>query len=670
MILGTAAYMAPEQARGKTVDKRADIWAFGVVLYEMVTGKRLFEGETISDILAGVLKSEPDLMSVPPQVRRLLKQCLTKDPKKRLRDIGDAMALIDSGNNSPAQTIPPAQNSWLGWGVAALLLLLAAPLAFFHFRETAPETQPLRATILPPEDTTFRFYGTLSGIAPPELSPDGRRLVFGARDKAGKSLLWIRQLDADSAQPLAGTEEGIHPFWSPDSKRIGFFAGGQLKKIDAAGGSPFPLCSAPTARGGTWNQDGIIVFEPGAGTPLERVSDAGGAPVPLKAGVGRWPWFLPDGHHFLFLASGVQVGSIDSQETKPLLDVNSNAVYAHGRILYLRENVLMAQAFDAKKLALSGEPVPIQDNVRSAGAVSRSFFSISQTGLLIYQAGSSSVGLTWFGRDGKKSGEVGEPGAITTARLSPDGKWIAASIVTNRTNDIWLFDVARGIKTRFTFFNSSLPVLPVWSPDAASIAFIARTASGQTALFRKSVNTTGSEESLAPASGRVESWSPDGKYILVVRGGKWKLSLVPLAGDRQPVPFAEQSINANAPQFSPDGHWVAYTAQDSDDDNIFIVPFPGPGRKVQVSNLRASMARWRRDGKEIFFRANGGVMAAELNYPGGAIQVGQVKRLFSDVIGQVFDVAADGQRFLLAPPVEKGSESLTLVQNWAAALKK
>jgi Tol biopolymer transport system component len=365
------------------------------------------------------------------------------------------------------------------------------------------------------------------------------------------------------------------------------------------------------------------------------------------------------------------VGSLDSQETKQVLDVNSNAVYAQGRILYLRENVLMAQVFDVKKLALSADPVPIEDNVRSAGVLSWSFFSISQTGLLIYQAGSSSVRLIWFDRDGRKSGEIGEPGQIVTARLSPDGKSIAAMVVTNHTRDIWLFDVASGIKTRFTFFNSLPPFnshYPVWSPDGTSIAFVSPAAPAQAALFRKPLNTAGSEESLGPASGRAESWSPDGKHILLVQRGK--LLLVPLAGQRKPVPFAEQSINASAPQFSPDGHWVAYTAQDSGDQNIFIAPFPGPGGKVAISNAGASAPRWRRDGKEIFFRANGGVMAAELNYGGGTIQVGQVKQLFSDVLGLVFDVTADGQRFLMAPPVDKGAESLTLVQNWAPALKK
>ncbi len=679
MILGTAAYMSPEQARGKNVDKRADIWAFGVVLDEMLTGKHLFHGETVSDILAGVLKSEPDLTRVPVQVRRLLKSCLEKDPRQRLHDIGDAKLLLEE---APSETAQPVRHSWLGlnsigWATAALLLALASPLAFVHFRETPPETPVLRATILPPENTTFDLYRGLGAVAPPALSPDGSRMVFGARDKDGKSKLWVRQLDALTAQPLAGTDGAIHPFWSPDSKFIGFFADGKLKKIAASGGPPFSLCDSPTGRGGTWNENGVILFaSSGTPGPLQRVSASGGIPVALPNQVGRWPWFLPDGRHFLFFSEkGISLAALDSQESKLLVDAQSDAAYSQGQLLYLREVTLMAQPFDLKKLAFSGDAVPVVDQVRSVGNVRRGIFSVSQNGLLIYQSGASDRRLTWFGRDGQKRADLGEPGQFRRFRLSPDGKTAAVVTLTNGSYDLWLYDTTRGLRTRFTFLNSPRAMSVVWSPDGSSIAFYGQR-DGKDGMFRKAANMSGSEEPLMDGLVGPLAWSPDGKYILcgdyTQPLGASKLFVLPLSGDRKPMPFAERVVNPIGAEFSPDGRWISYVAQDSGGNNIFIAPFPGPGRIIQVA--AGSSPRWRRDGNELIFLTTAGISGAELAVNGGAIQVGRIQPLVTGFSAAgIFDATPDGQRFLVAVPVgeaEAGAEPLSLVHNWTAGLKK
>jgi serine/threonine protein kinase len=675
MILGTAAYMAPEQARGKAVDKRADIWAFGVVLYEMLTGKQLFEGETVSDILAAVLRAEPNLSDVPEKFRRLLEACLEKDPKKRLRDIADFGRLLDV-----APPIRPAERrlNWLPWGVGPVLLFAAALLGFIHFREIPPEAPVLRATILPPEESTFNFYGGLSNVAPPAISPDGRRLVFGVKDKDGKSRLWIRQLDSLLAQPLSGTDNAIHPFWSPDSKSIAFFADGKLKKTDATGAPPLPLSDAPDPRGGTWNRDGVIVFQPHSGVnPLMRIAASGGLATPLPGESGRWPRFLPDGRHYLFLTSGlgggVYLGSIDSKESKRLVDGITDAAYSQSYILYLREDVLMAQPFDPSKLAFSGEALPLQPGVGSVGASRRGIFSVSENGQLIYGAGGSVMAtsqLTWFDRNGRKLGSLGEPANFRLTRISPDGKTVAAEIGNTAIWDIWLFDVARGLKTRFTFSGGETPY---WSPGGTSIVFRGAHA-GKLGVLRKAANMSGSEEVLTTEVSRPAGWLADGKSILVTEGinDTAKLFVLPVEGEHKLTAAIDSSIGVGG-ELSPDGHWLASTSREAGEYRLYVAAFPGPGGKVQVSTGAGGGMRWRRDGKELFFASSGKLMSVELSYPNGAIQVGRIQPVAFDIqlTPAGFDVSPDGQRFLVPVTVrETRSEPLTLVQNWTATLKK
>jgi Tol biopolymer transport system component/predicted Ser/Thr protein kinase len=677
MILGTAGYMSPEQARGKQVDKRADIWAFGVVLYEMLTGKRLFQGDDITDTLAAVLRHEPDWEQVPAKVRRLLRRCLAKDPAKRLRDIGDVWELLEE-----VPQVVAAGGRAMAWKIAAgALAIVALGVSFIHFREKPPETPLLRATILPPENATADY---INGLGLPALSPDGKRIVFGARSADGKAPLWVRSLDALTAQPLAGTDGAIFPFWSPDSRFIAFFADGKLKKIDATGGPALTLADAPLGRGGSWSREGVIVFQPAnTAGPLVRVSSAGGASSPLKTAQGRLPWFLPDGQHFLYQVLGanpaIRVGSLDGGETKMVMEAGSNALYAQGHILFLRDGTLMAQVFDPKRLVTTGEAVPVAEQIQTvlnSGTVG--VFSVSETGMLAYRSGIAFGGLqlTWFDRNGEQGAAVGEPANVVAFQFSPDRKSIAAEIQDRTNLDIWTYDVSRGLRTRLTF-DPSTDINPVWSPDGRSIVFTSNR-KGHYDLYRKSANGGGAEELLYADNldKHPTSCSADGKSLLYFTGGNPDLWVLPLTGGAKPFPFLQTAFVEVDGQFSPDGHWIAYQSNESQRFEIYIASFPGPGGKRQISTAGGTIPRWRQDGKEIFYMGpDRRLMAAEVTTQGGTLEAGQVRPLFgaANMTQGVpfYDVSADGQHFLLRTfPEQKAGEPLTLVQNWTAALKK
>ncbi|MGA2715641.1 MAG: protein kinase [Bryobacteraceae bacterium] len=702
MILGTAGYMSPEQARAKDVDKRADIWAFGVVLYEMLTGQRLFEGETVGDTLAAVIKEEPDLTKVPAKVQRLLRRCLEKDPKKRLRDITGAEFLLEAVE--PA-AITHRKLPWIA--AAAIFAVLASALAFVHLGEKPPETPVVRAFIPPPDKTAFNIRGALASASPPALSPDGRRLVFSALDADGKNQLWVRALDALTSQPLAGTDGATHPFWSPDSKLVGFFAAGKLKKIDASGGTAITLCDAVGGRGGTWSQNGAIVF---ATDRLYQVSAAGGVPAaltPLVAGTDpnannrnyfnpRWPSFLPDGRHFLYLAANggqtggsIRVGALDSKEEgKIVADALSNAVYAQGHLLYLRENTLVAQPFDLKRLATAGEAIPVAESVQGIGAGRRGVFSVSGNGLLIYvpQGTENRFKLAWLDRGGKPIGTLDDVDGFFTLNFSPDRKSLAASIMapSNRNEDIWLYDVSRALRTRFTF-DPALETDPVWSSDGRSI-FFSSNRKGRGNLYRKSADGSGVEELLYEdkLNKRPNAVSPDGKYLVYeatrdLDSTLLDLWVLPLEGERKPFPFVQTTFSEREAQFSPDGRWIAYASNESGRAEIYAAPFSGTsgaaGGKRQISTSGGQQPRWRRDGKEIFYVEPGGrLMAAEVSVKGASLDAGTVSPLFGPIRtggGFQYDVSADGQRFLaIVQPEQNAGEPLTLVQNWTALLKK
>jgi hypothetical protein len=485
-LLGTAAYMSPEQARGEPVDKRGDVWAFGVVLWEMLTGKRLFDGKTTSDVLAAVIRDEPDLSRVPAKVRPLLKRCLEKDPQRRLRDIGDAMGVIE---DTPEVRGPSSRLVRVLAVVASVFAVAFAVVALLYFRERVPQTPLMITTILPPENASFGM--------PPALSPDGRRIVFGARGADGRSQLWVRLLDSPTSQPLAGTESALYPFWSPESRSIGFFADGKLKRIDIGGGAALTLADAPIPLGGSWSPQGVIVFAQNNG-PLQRVPPGGGrtqAATTLEAGRELYhvfPWFLPDGRHFLFQAPTqlddavtLRMGALDSKEAKTLGTASSNAVYSSGYLLYLRQNTLMAQPFDENQLATTGEAVPVAERVRTPflGSGTVGLFSVSHEGLLAYQAGvAGRLQLTWFDRGGKPTGILGEAGEFWSIEFSPDRKSVAVTQLGENHN-IWIYDVTRGRARPFTF-SAAVDRDLVWSHDGRSIVYSSN-AKGPFDIYRK-----------------------------------------------------------------------------------------------------------------------------------------------------------------------------------------
>ncbi len=634
---------------------------------------------------------------------RVLKICLTKEPDNRwqtARDLKSALEIV-SGQEGSRQIASPPGRRWVSPALAAVLLVALTAFAFTRFREVPPQTPVIRSAILPPPKTAFRYLTTDS--ATPVLSPDGRLVAFGARSEDGHSQLYVRPLDSLTSQRLEGTEGASYPFWSPDSRSIGFSASGKLKKIDAAGGPAVVLAETSVFRGGTWSQNGVIVFSPSTTGPLQKIAAAGGtasdvAPLGVTPGATshRWPWFLPDGRHFLYLATvpgsiegEIHIGSLDAPERgggpdRTLGKANSQAVYSpgakQGYLLFLRDQTLVAQAFDAGRFALIGEAIPVADNIAGIVNTLRAPFAVSSTGVLAYQSGvATSLRLAWFDRAGKRTSAGYDPAGLRLLHLSRDGKLAALSVWTAGNNDIWIYDLARGLRSRFTFDPES-ETEAVWSPDGKTVAFNS-SRRGHYDLYSKTVNGTGTEDLLYSdgADKYPTSWSPDGQYLLYgstkSTGGNGIFAL-PLTGDRKPFPFVKGNFNETNAQFSPDGHWVAYSANESGRSEIYVAQFPGPGGKRQVSVAGGSVPRWRADGRELFYIGPGQMlMAAEIGLKPDNAEVGAVHPLFAGLLsgnGFQYDVSADGQRFLaVAPPEEtESSEPLTLVFNWTGGLKK
>jgi Tol biopolymer transport system component len=713
-ILGTPAYMSPEQARGKAVDKRTDIWAFGCVLYELLTGKQAFCGGTLSDTIAAVLEREPDWQALPAatpvKIRDLLQRCLQKEPQRRLRDIGDGRIEIEDALNFPRGAEQTASlsrkgrlsNARLAWSVGALLLvglIVALALGAFAYFRRAPEgTEAVRFFVPLPEKWRLQSWDALgAGMAALlAVSPDGHRVAFAAVGADGKSLLWVRSLDSLTAQALAGTDYASSPFWSPDSRFLGFFAGGKLKKIDVSGGPPITLCDAPNGRGGTWNRDGMIVFAPTSYAALQKVSAAGGVPTAATV-LGEderthvWPFFLPDGRHFLYrvvsvgsMAGPTYLASLDSAERKLLLTADStNVVYSQGHLLFLRETTLMAQPFDARQFVLTGDPFPIAEQIQVQNAVPYGLFSASENGVLAYQTGTAATGsaLVWFDRTGKQIGVLGDSAGYRDVELSPDGKRASVTILDRGLEDVWLYDVARGLRIRLTFGQADQRV-STWSSDGSWLVFDSNR-KGHYDLYQRASSGAGAEEMLLEDNlNKVPlSWSPDGRFFLYASSGSPTgndLFVLPLTGDRKPFPFLQTQFFEGFGQFSPDGRWVAYHSDESGKNEVYVAPFPGPGGKPgkrQISTGGGTVPRWRRDGTEIFYLApDNKLMAAAVNGRGSSFEVGTVKPLFQTrATGPYneYDVAPDGRRFLInSAPEQTSSAPITVVVNWTAGLKK
>jgi Tol biopolymer transport system component len=611
------------------------------------------------------------------------------DLKRELQWIGEASPSPTPLTHHPRPILP--------WAVAAAALLVALVVSFMHFREKPPEDRVLRYQLAPPEKAL------VTSLA---LSPDGRSLAFAAVQEA-RARLWVRTLDSLEPQALAGTDGAQFPFWSPDSRYIGFFAQGKLKKIAANGGPAQTLCDAPEGRGGSWNREGVIVIAD-AGRPLQRVAAAGGEPVPVSSvdpsvgGVHRFPQFLPDGRHFVYLVSvtqaekaGIFVGSLDSKDSRRVLADASNAVYAPlprsgpGALLFVRSGTLMAQPFEADRLAPAGEVFPVAEQVGAGTVANYGVFSTSETGGLAYGTGGGirARQLTWHDRQGKTLGVVGEPGSIFGVSLSPDDKQAAVAISSSGglgTEDLWLQELARGTLTRFTF-DGARNNFAAWSPDGSRIAF-GSLRGGHQQLFVKPASGAGQEETLleSEADKRPTDWSRDGRFLLYMSlVPKTKQDLWVLPEDRKPRPLLQSTFNEREGRFSPDGKWVAYSSDESGRYEIYVRGFSGaasgPGGKWQVSTAGGQQARWRGDGKELFYLApDRKLMAVSIDTTGGSFHAASPQALFETRLpfagvlsAFLYDAAADGRRFLMADQVGEATPSpMTVVINWPAQARR
>jgi Tol biopolymer transport system component len=711
VVMGTVGYMSPEQVRGQDVDHRSDIFSFGVILYEMLSGRQTFSGESAIEVMNAILKEEAAELSetkarIPPALDKIVRRCLEKKPEQRFHsahDLGYALDAVASTSSSglnlmevaqaPDTTTLAKRPGWRErvWMFATSVLAVVLLVSFVvWFRRAEPAAQMVRFSLLAPEKTSF---------AEPSfaISPDGRRLAFSATDATGNTLLYLRPLNSFSAQPLLGTESAALPFWSPDSRSIAFFSAGKLKRVEVSGGAPQTLCEVKNAGGGSWNREGVIIMAPTNGGALYRVPATGGVPTALttvdqsRGEISHWlPQFLPDGHHFLYYVSrrqagesGLYVGSLSDKATQHALSSDYNAVYAAGYLLFVRNGALMGQVFDTSALKLVGEPFLIAEQVKTYNIVPH--LSVAENGTLVFQSGGAQAPqLVWFDRSGKQLGTVGEPADYSNPSLAPDGKRLAVGVRDPKTEkrDIWLFDLARGARSRFTF-DPADDLNPVWSKDGGRIYFTSDR-KGQRDIFQKKVNAAEEEELISTSSEikNVCDLAPDGRLLIyntnprresndTTRNDLW---LLPLEGERNPKPFLKTQFMEDQAVISPDGRWVAYRSDESGRDEIYVATFPQLGGKWQVSVDGGAEPQWRRDGKELFFTgADRKLMAAEVKTGAGAFEAEAPKLLFetplTDPVRNRYVVTGDGQQFLIITRLSAPAP-INVVLNWTAEIKK
>jgi eukaryotic-like serine/threonine-protein kinase len=694
-IMGTAPYMSPEQAKGKPADRRADIWAFGVVLFEMATGQQLFTGETAAETLAGVMKDEPRLDTLPATVRPIVERCLRRDLRKRWQAIGDVRVALEEGiaATPPATDVLPSRfrvTSTLAWIVASLAVAAAGMLAFAHFRETPPVHHIVRFQVAPPEKSFITSFA---------VSPDGRYLAFV--DGEGIRELWVRPVDSLDARALPGID-GVSSvpgqiFWSPDSRSIGFVAQQELKRISVGGGPPQSLADVDSRARGTWGRDGVILFAPGPNSPIQRVSEAGGVPVAVTnpaAGENHYvSQFLPDGRSFLFYVSGgkpenngVYVSSLENgAQPLRLLPDASPAMYSppvassgSGHLLFVRETTLMARPFNPDTLQLSGEMFPVAEPVTQ--------FSVSENGALAYMSGATGAELrelVWLDRSGKQIESVGPPGDYANFRLSPDEK----SVVFNRFEagnvDIWVLNMTRGVPSRISF-DPGVDNLPIWSHDGLRILWPSNR-SGRFDLYIKAATGAGADQlfiKMGTQRGWGTDWSRDGKFVLYMRPSEkgdadlWiaPQSPQPSSGAQKPLPYLQSPFVEESAVFHPDGRWIAYVSDESGRPEVYVQSFPLTNEKDQISTGGGTDPAWRGDGTELFYlSADRTLMAVPVRASATALEPSAAKALFAipgSGVRRSYEPSGDGSKFLIARPRDLASvDPITVVLNWHAGFK-
>ena len=708
-ILGTFQYMAPEQLEGREADGRTDIFAFGAVLYEMATGKKAFSGRSQASLISSIMTSEPPPASsvaptAPTAFDRVVRTCLAKDPDDRWQtahDIAVQLKWIQEGGSAigPAPAVPGRRRAarFLPWVLAAVATVGLVAVLARDWRRSSVRAPVTRFSVLAPEKTVFTPPGELSSTQV-ALSPDGRTLAFVAHAGGSRPLLWLRPLDSLTAVPLSGTEDALHPFWSPDGRSLAFFTPTSLKRVEASGGAPQRLSEVVAGRGGAWSREGVIVFAHSAPTPLSRVPDTGGEPQPatdLDVTRGedrhRYPSFLPDGKRFLFWArstkrenTGIYVASLDSRKARFIVKSESMGQYSPpGHLLTVQQGMLVAYPFDEKSAQVRGNPVRIAEGVLTGNPPGYAPFSVAGTTLAYSTPYARSRQLVWFDRSGRRLGTVGEPGDYSTPRLSRDEKRIAVAIreESKINTDIWVFDSTRGTWSRLTF-DPAAERAPLWSPDSSRIVFTSASA-GILDMYEKPASGSG-EPRLVVRSDTDKfptDWTRDGRFFVYHTfggGSTWDIWVAPTDGGK-PFPLFSSKFTEAQGQVSPDGRWIAYASDESGRFEIYVTQFPQRRGRWQISTAGGSQPWWRGDGKELFYLSpEQTVMSVAVVRADDAFEAAVPTPLFRANFPAVvpafwgnYCVTADGQRFLVSElRPEAAATPINVVLNWTAALKK